>query len=256
MRRFYIRPEALNQKIGLISGSDAKHVVKVLRLKERDRLLLFDGNGFDYEAEIVRLSPEKAEVNILRKFPSKSEPVVHITVAQALLKDRKMDDIIRQITELGIFRWIPFPAHRSVSRLDSLRLSSRIERWERIAKESLKQCGRSKIPAIIPVDSFEAMLSLSENSEMKIIFWENETAALTDFKALHERPVQQIFIGIGPEGGFTEEEIERAAACGFQTLSLGPRILKSDTATVAACTLMQYLYGDLGEKLLDKEHGV
>jgi len=246
MRRFFVHPEALNQKAGLISGSDAKHIIKVLRLKESDRLFLFDGRGYDYEAEIVRVSPEKVEVNVLKKFPSKSEPVVHITVAQALLKDRKMDDIIRQVTELGILRWIPFPAHRSVSRLDRRRLSSRMERWERIAKESLKQCGRNKTPAIISAHSFEAMLSLSENSDMKIVFWENATAALTDFKCLHEKPVQHIFMGIGPEGGFTEEEIEKATVCGFRTLSLGPRILKSDTATVSACTLMQYLYGDLG----------
>ena len=246
MRRFFIHPEALNQKTGLISGSDAKHISKVLRIKESGRLFLFDGKGFDYEAEIVRVSSEKVQVNILKKFPSKSEPVVHITVAQALLKDRKMDDIIRQITELGIFRWIPFPAHRSVSRLHSRRLSSRMERWERIAKESLKQCGRNKTPAIISADSFEAMLSLSENSDIKIIFWENETAALTDFMALDEKSMQNIFMGIGPEGGFTDEEIEKATACGFKTLSLGPRILKSDTATVSACTLMQYLYGDLG----------
>ena len=246
MRRFFVHPEALNQKTGLIFGSDAKHIIKVLRLKESDRLFLFDGRGFDYEAEIARISPEKVEVNVLKKFPSKSEPVVHITVAQALLKDRKMDDIIRHVTELGIFKWIPFPAHRSVSRLDRRRLFSRMERWERIAIESLKQCGRNKPPAIISADSFEAMLSLSENSDMKIIFWENETAALTDFKSLHEKPVQHIFMGIGPEGGFTDEEIEKATACGFRTLSLGPRILKSDTATVSACTLMQYLYGDLG----------
>ena len=256
MRRFFIHPQELNQKTGLISGSDAKHIIKVLRLKESDRLFLFDGNGYDYEAEIVRVSPEKVTVNILEKFPSKSEPVVHITVAQALLKDRKMDDIIRQITELGIFRWIPFPAHRSVSRLDRRRLSARMERWERIAKESLKQCGRNMTPAILSADSFEAMLSLSENSDLKIIFWENETEALTDFKAPHEKPVKHIFMGIGPEGGFTEQEIEKATACGFKTLSLGPRILKSDTATVAACTLIQYLYGDLGQKLLDKEYGV
>jgi len=246
MRRFFIHPKAFIQETGFISGPDAKHIIKVLRLTEGDRLFLFDGNGFDYEAEIARVSSEKVEVNILKKFPSKTEPVVHITVAQALLKDRKMDDIIRQLTELGIFRWIPFPAHRSVSRLDRQRLSSRMERWERIAKESLKQCGRNNTPAIISADSFEAMLSLSENSDMKIIFWENETAALTDFKSLHEKPVQHIFMGIGPEGGFTEEEIEKATACGFRTLSLGPRILKSDTATVSACTLMQYLYGDLG----------
>lgn len=246
MRRFFVHPEALNQKTGLISGSDAKHIVKVLRLKESDRLFLFDGRGFDYEAEIARVSPEKVEVNILKKFPSESEPLVHITVAQALLKDRKMDDIIRQVTELGIFRWIPFPAHRSVSRLDRRRLSSRMERWERIAKESLKQCGRNKTPAIIPADSFEAMVSISENSDLKFIFWENETTVLTDIKSPREKPVQHIFMGIGPEGGFTVEEIEKATTCGFRTLSLGPRILKSDTATVSACTLMQYLYGDLG----------
>ena len=107
MRRFFIHPQGFNQKTGMISGSDARHIVKVLRLKESDRLFLFDGAGYDYEAEIVRASPETVVFNILYKFPSKSEPVVRITLAQALLKDRKMDDIIRQVTELGIFRWIP-----------------------------------------------------------------------------------------------------------------------------------------------------
>ena len=256
MRRFFIHPKAFIQETGFISGPDAKHIIKVLRLTEGDRLFLFDGNGFDYEAEIARVSSEKVEVNILKKFPSKTEPVVHITVAQALLKDRKMDDIIRQVTELGIFRWIPFPAHRSVSRLDRQRLSSRMERWERIAKESLKQCGRSNTPLILPADSYEEMLSLSEDFDIRFIFWENETATFPDLKVLSDKPVSSIFMGIGPEGGFTEEEIEKATACGFKTVSLGPRILKSDTATVAACSLIQYLYGDMGQKSLDKKSGV
>ena len=162
-------------------------------------------------------------------------------------------EIIRQITELGIYRWIPFPARRSVSRLDRKRLSSRIERWERIAKESLKQCGRNESPAITSADSFEAMLSLSDGFDLKIIFWENATEILSDASTSHVKPAKQIFMAIGPEGGFTEAEIEKTAACGFKVLSLGPRILKSDTATVAACVLVQYLYGDLGQKLLDKK---
>jgi 16S rRNA (uracil1498-N3)-methyltransferase len=250
MRRFYI-PQTqtdVSGRTALITGSDANHIRIVLRMRSGDPVYLFDGSGFDYRAEIIDLSPNRIEVIIREKFQSKTESPIDIILAQALLKDRKLDDIIRQVTELGVKTVIPFVAHRSVSRLDAEKRDARRNRWEKIAKEALKQCGRSRIPDIRTVASFDAMLSEAESADVKILFWENETVPIIRTQACIQSPSPRtIAVVMGPEGGFTEEEVTQARFHGYRTSGMGPRILKADTATISACALLQYLFGDMGQ---------
>ncbi len=251
MRRFFIEqpvgicgrhaPERLS-----VSGSDANHIKNVLRLKLGDNIILFDGSGNEYEAEIIHMEPGRVDVSVLRSTSSLTESTVRITVAQGFLKDKKMDDIVRHLTELGITGWLPVIAQRSVSRPDSRRLDARAERWKKIATEALKQCRRTCIPDIQPAVSFKEAVFMGKDYDLKFIFWENETL-LWDCRT----PVRHgatIFILLGPEGGFTQDEVETAAASGFVTASLGPRILRAETAAIAACTLVQYFFGDMGKK--------
>jgi len=247
MRRFYIPKTEISGLTARISGSDANHIRKVLRMQPGALLYLFDGFGFDYRAEIIDLSTDWIEVIIKEKFKSKTESPIEIILAQALLKDRKLDEIIRQITELGVKTVIPFVAHRSVSRPDAGKLTARQNRWNKIAKEALKQCGRSRMPDIRPVAAFDAMLTQTQASEVKVLFWENETLPLTHTPSLGDvKSPRTIAVIIGPEGGFTDEEVAQARSHGYFTAGMGPRILKSDTATVSACALLQYLFGDMG----------
>lgn len=253
MRYFFIKQSDLAGSKAIVKGSDAHHIKNVLRLKPGDKIGLFDGTGLNYETKIVTLLSKSIEVFVIRRFSSTTESNVKITVAQALLKDRKMDSLVRQLTELGITRWIPFIAKRSVPRPDKKRLFARTERWNKIAKEALKQCKRFCSPEIGSTVSFEDVLNLGKDSDLKIVFWEEELKPV-NIKLLppHARHPESIFVLLGPEGGFTSQEVENAKASGFITAALGPRILRAETATIAACTLLQYLFGDMGKKILTK----
>jgi len=248
MRYFFIKQSDLAGLKAVVKGSDAHHIKNVLRLKPGDKIGLFDGTGLNYETRIVTLLPKSIEVSVIRSFPSATESSVDITVAQALLKDRKMDLLVRQLTELGITRWIPFIAKRSVPRPDKKRLFTRTERWNKIAKEAVKQCKRSCPLKIGATVSFEEVLNLGKDSDLKIVFWEEESKPVDkELTVSNVKPAEKIFILLGPEGGFTLKEVETAKESGFLTTSLGPRILRAETATIAACTLLQYLFGDMGK---------
>ncbi len=243
MKRFFIEKSMLADPAPFISGSDANHMKNVLRLKLADDIVLFDGEGSEHEAKIRAFSARGVEVSVIGRFASGGESPARIIVGQAFLKDRKMDLLVRQLTELGIAKWIPFVSERSVPQLNEKRLAGRVERWKRIARESLKQCRRSHIPEMETGVSFEDLLHMERECDLKIIFWEKETASLRPAR-LNE-PCRTIFVMMGPEGGFTPKEIKHARACGWVTASLGPRILRAETATIAACTLIQFFFGDL-----------
>jgi 16S rRNA (uracil1498-N3)-methyltransferase len=247
MRRFFIEPFAATGPTAVLSKTDSKHISSVLRLKSGTGIVLFDGTGTEYEAEIVSASPDRVSVSLLKRIASNSESPVSITVAQGFLKEKKMDDLIRGLTELGINRWMPFFAERSVPRPSAQRLSTRTDRWRTIAREALKQCRRSRLPEILPAGSLNDVIALSVESELKIAFWEKAVESIpavlnSETGEVHRR----IFILLGPEGGLTDTEIQSAATAGFKAVTLGPRILRAETATVAACSLIQFLLGDLG----------
>jgi 16S rRNA (uracil1498-N3)-methyltransferase len=245
MRRFYCEKPVVDSR-AVLAGPDANHIKNVLRLNPGDNIELFDGKGLEFVAKIVSLSPRRVEVSVLRKTISCAEPPVQIVVAQSFLKEKKMDILVKQLTELGVVGWIPFFSERSVPRPDKDRLAARKKRWEKIATESLKQCGRGRIMEIGTAVSFETILGIGEAFDLKVAFWENEIAPISPTLTGEGNRPENIFVLIGPEGGFSKQEIESIRASGFLTATLGPRILKAETATVAACSLLQYLYGDMG----------
>lgn len=247
MRHFFIDPSLATHPLVSIKGSEAHHIKNVLRLVPGDIITLFDGTGFEYEAAIKEVSSESVEVEILKKSRASFGSSAQIIVAQAFLKEKKMDDLVRKICELGIAKWIPFFSQRSIARPDASRLAGRTLRWHRIATQALKQCKRIDLPEISDALSFEQMLEFGETCDLKIVFWENESAGLDRSIGPNERhPVKKILLMLGPEGGFTEKEIERAKNSGFLVAGLGPRILRAETATLAACAIVQYLFGDMG----------
>ncbi|MGD9334062.1 MAG: RsmE family RNA methyltransferase [Desulfobacterales bacterium] len=253
MRHFFIEPSKIFGSTSIITGSDARHIKTVLRLKPGDKIGLYDGRGFEYRAEIISFSPEGINISITDRFPSTAESPVQIAIAQAFLKEKKMDGIVRQLTELGITKWIPFFAERSVSRPDNKQIKARTQRWKKIAKEALKQCKRGRIIEIGETVSFEEMLDLGESFNLKIVFWESEFKLVNSELPKPDRRIKTIFAVLGPEGGLTSQEIESARNRGFVTAALGPRILRAQTATLAASVLLQYIFGDMGQKHLDKK---
>jgi 16S rRNA (uracil1498-N3)-methyltransferase len=247
MRYFFIEPAALQKPVVAIEGSEVRHIKNVVRLKPGDKIRVFDGEGFEYDASIDRFCADRVEIKIGRKFPGTKESPVQIAVAQALLKEKKMDRLLRHLCELGVTRWIPFICERSVPTPGQKRLSARAQRWNKIVKESCKQCQRSKLPEIINTLTFEDILEYGQSCDLKIVFYENESATLKSLKAPNPPATpRKILLILGPEGGFSDQEIENARAAGCVVAGLGSRILRAETAAIAACTLMQFLYGDMG----------
>ena len=248
MRYFFIESARVTGPVVSITGSEAHHIKNVLRLKPGDGLKLFDGTGFEYEAAIVRLSAKEVAVEIQRKYRAAAPSGVQIIVAQAFLKQKKMDDLVRKLCELGVAQWIPFFSQRSVARPGAKRLESRSQRWQRIAIEAVKQCRRTDTLQIGDALSFEAVLEFSNSCDLRIVFWENESSLITRDLESGDNPIKKILVMLGPEGGFTDQEIKLVRNCGFISAGLGPRILRAETATIVAATLVQYLFGDMGTR--------
>ncbi len=249
MRHFFIDPSPALNSLVTIRKSDAHHIKNVLRLKPGDRIKLFDGAGFEYEAVIRIMSAAKVDVEILSRDRAPLRSGAQIMVAQAFLKEKKMDDLVRKLCELGVAKWIPFFSQRSIPRPDASRLAGRRRRWQRIAAEALKQCRRVDLPEIAEALSFEAVLDFSKVCDLNIVFWENESSPLNSGMGSNgKHPIRKILLMLGPEGGFTQHEIQMAENNGFVLAGLGPRILRAETATLAAVTLAQYIYGDMGTR--------
>jgi 16S rRNA (uracil1498-N3)-methyltransferase len=247
MRHFFIDSSPATNSLVAIQQSEAHHIKNVLRLRPGDRIKLFDGTGFEYEAVIRKISAARVDVEILSRIRATLRSGAQIIVAQAFLKEKKMDDLVRKLCELGVTKWIPFFSQRSIARPDASRLVGRTRRWHRIAAEALKQCRRIDLPEIATALSFEEVLDFSKTCDLNIVFWENESTPLTSgIESNEKHPIKKILLMLGPEGGFTHQEIQMAENSGFVVAGLGPRILRAETATLAACAIVQHLFGDMG----------
>lgn len=247
MRRFFIENSLFTDSMATISGTEARHIKTVLRMQPGDSVELVDGSGYAYIAEIEEITDTSVQVRVHEKYATGSESNIRVTMAIGFLKEKKMDLLVRHLTELGIALFLPIITARSIARPPEKRLVSRIDRWQSIAKEAVKQSQRGRIPEIAWPATFDEALELSRKADKKFIFWENAEAALP----APDTPVPdtaEAFVMIGPEGGFTEKEALAAADQGFTPLTLGPRILRAETAAISACTLIQYLYGDIRKK--------
>jgi 16S rRNA (uracil1498-N3)-methyltransferase len=248
MRYFFIKPAALLKPTAFINGSDVRHIKKALRLEPGDPIRLFDGEGFEYEAVIQRFVADRVELEIIQKFPGTKESPVQIAVAQALLKEKKMDRLLRHLCELGLTQWIPYISARSIPKPGETRMLARVERWNKIIKESSKQCRRARLPEINNKGlAFEEVLDYGHSCDLMVLFYENASASLnSNIERAASLQPRKILMIMGPEGGFSDQEITMARAAGCWLAGLGPRILRAETATIAAITLVQSLFGDMG----------
>jgi 16S rRNA (uracil1498-N3)-methyltransferase len=245
MRRFFLSREAILSGRPTLTGPDVRHIRTVLRLDPGDEVLLFDGEGWDYRARIETATQKTVTLSVLERFPSISESSVQITIGQALLKGKKMDRIVRQVTELGIYALIPVIAQRSVPRPRTDGWIRKKHRWEAIARESLKQCRRSQALRLEPPTAFEALIESSRGADLRFIFHHDNALSLTRSGFYQRGDALRVLALVGPEGGFTTDEVAAAMDSGFVCVSFGPRTLKADTAVVAACAVLQHALGDM-----------
>jgi 16S rRNA (uracil1498-N3)-methyltransferase len=226
------------------SADQARYLKTVLRMREGDPLLIFNGTGWEYKAVIRRRTAEGMGLEITgrKRLPAAG---IHVTLCQAVPKAEKMDGIIRHATELGAERIIPFLADRSVPRWQSEQFPRKRERWQKIAVEASRQCGRPDIPEIGEIVTFERMLCDVPESGLRLIPWEEETKM--GIREILRDParsgLKEFVLVIGPEGGFSAGEIELARHAGFLSVSLGERVLRVETASLAVLAILQYERG-------------
>lgn len=249
MARFLIEKDRLYGNEALLSKREAHHIRNVLRMKRNDHLILFDSEGNEYKGRINALSSKEVRVSLMEKICVSRESPRQIVLLQSLIKGDRMDLIVQKGCELGIHSIIPVLSHRTIPRYNTIQASNRRERWVKIALEASKQCGSAKAPyidEISPID--EALKRLPSFFSLRILLWElAEQIGLKGFlKGSRREPGEGVALLVGPEGGLTTEEVKGAEERGFVAVSLGKRILRTETASLAALSLLQYELGDLG----------
>lgn len=245
VRRFFVAPQILGQSSAVLTGELCTHMTTVLRLRIGDAIILADGNGREAVARITALT--KGEVGVALE-PASAAPAaesVAITLYQGLPKGEKLDLILQKCTELGVDRIVPFMAERSVARLADDRLATRVQRWERIVLEAARQSGRSRIPAISFGKNLRTALE-DDSSSLRLLLWEGEQEQGLRSVVEQSGKSGSVAIIIGPEGGLTKVETTAATTAGFIPVTLGQRILRTETAGLAVVAILQYLWGDLG----------
>ena len=242
MYRFFAVDESFFRDSVVLTGTDAIHICTVLRLQTGDNIQVLDGKGSLYvvKLEDVKVKLVKGEIISSEKVNTESPLTIHL--GQSLIKGNKFDVVLRKSVELGVKTITPLMTERTVVKSDG---NQKIARWQKIAEESCKQCGRSSIPkvsrSIIKLDVF---CQQGSEADLKLMFWELESEnGLKDINP--EKTPSSVSVLIGPEGGFTIEEVETARSHGFQTVSLGPRILRAETAPLVVLSLLQSKWGDI-----------
>jgi 16S rRNA (uracil1498-N3)-methyltransferase len=245
VRRFFIAPEAVQGDEIVVSGDLHAHMVRVLRLGSGDLVCLATADGRQFQVEIVETGPDRATARILKASVITPPVAPPMTLYQAFPKGDKLELVIEKGTELGAHAFVLFPAERSVAKPPADRLEAKRERWQRIAREASRQCGRPHVPAVEAVPSLEEALKRSARQEARFILWE-AAPHNTLRQALSVPPPASIALLVGPEGGFSPAEAHLALDHGFTEVSLGPRILRTETAGLAALAVLQHVWGDLG----------
>ncbi len=247
MHRFFV-PQLYAEEMN-ITGVDARHISKVLRMQPGDQLQIVSDDGVSALAEISGIDGESVTVHCLEKLAESHEPRVKLVLAQGLAKGEKMDFIIQKAVEMGAYSVVPVAMEHSVVRLDGAKAAKKVERWQKIAEAAAKQSKRDIIPQVQPVQTMRELLA-GDTSETKIIAYECEDRkslkqALRD--AQEKGPLETLLLIIGPEGGISESELELAREAGAVPVSLGRRILRAETAGLVAISAIFYETGDLGD---------
>ncbi|MFG6378075.1 MAG: 16S rRNA (uracil(1498)-N(3))-methyltransferase [Lachnospiraceae bacterium] len=241
MHHFFVNPEAVKSEIITITGTDVNHIKNVLRMKSGEQILLSDGQGQDFCCEIESLTEQEIIARIKDKTFEGTELSGKFYLFQGLPKGDKMEFIIQKAVELGVTEVIPVHTRRTIVKLDAKKEEKRLERWKAISESAAKQSRRGIIPKITHVMNFSEALKYAESLDINIIPYEN-FKDMTETKRVLDKIAPNIRAGIfiGPEGGFEESEIELAMQQGVNPISLGRRILRTETAGMAILSVLMF----------------
>jgi len=245
MNRFLFDPKAGDGDILLLSKEESRHIAKSLRLREGAEIELFDGRGTVFRAVILEVG-RRVKVRLdqcIGRGDIQGKPV---RVLQGMLKGKKMDTVVQKCTELGAASFHPFISGRCQVRADKAQDSRRLERWQRITIAACKQCLRNQPLLLHETVPFAELFDLDglDSHPLRLLFWEEEKVVrLSDLPSFDQ--FDSVHLLLGPEGGFTAEEVQSAGARGWKAVSLGKRILRAETATLSALSITQYLAGNI-----------
>ncbi len=237
--RFYCR-EALAPGAHIdLPEPVARHAVRVLRLPPGAAVVLFDGRGGEYEACIERIERDRVVAALGAWRDVERESPLTVTLIQAVQAGEKMDFTIQKAVELGVSQIVPVDSRRSVTRLSGERAGKRVAHWQGVAASACEQCGRNQVPQVAPLEKLENWLARPADGALRLMLAPDAEHALADL-----RPVPNVQMLIGAEGGLDPQEVQAARQVGFQAVRLGPRVLRTETAALAALAALQALWGD------------
>lgn len=240
MARIFIPPERIADTLQLQSR-EIRYLVRVLRLEPGDEVVVFDGEGKQYRAGLFE-EGGRWWLELRERLPAVAEPPVRIVLGQGLLKGEKMKWVIQKATELGVSEIVPLLTARSIPLYEGEEASLKAKRWRRIAEEASRQCNRATVPEV--AEPMDLTGFVQRTGGMKVALWEGATRSLREIE--DEGTPREIALVVGPEGGLSEEEAAFLEGEGFTLVSLGPRVLRAETAALAVLSLMGHIFGDLG----------
>ncbi len=243
MPHFFVPPENISADRIAITGQDAFHLKNVLRVKKGESLGVSDGENHIYQVRVVELSHGSVVTQILEKKSLECEPQTTITLVQSLAKHPKMEWIVQKGTEIGVSRFWPVLTERSIPHLNSAKQDKQSKRWQKISEAAAKQCGRLKIPQVSTVRSWPEALGSLKSMDLVILPWEGETKQGIKTVLAKRKTPRSLAVLIGPEGGFSQREAGEAQKAGALPVTLGPRILRTETAGLIACALILHELG-------------
>lgn len=241
MHHFFVTPEQVKEDAIIIEGTDVNHIKNVLRMKQGEHLHISDGNNQTYLCEIVDMEAEKVTASILETLDKNTELPSKLYLFQGLPKSDKMELIVQKAVELGVYEIIPVATKRAVVKLDDKKALKKVERWNSISESAAKQSGRAYVPSVHEVLSYKEALRYAEQLDVVLIPYELAEGMDATRKSIASIiPGQSVGIFIGPEGGFEVEEIETAVSKGVKPITLGKRILRTETAGLTTLSILMY----------------
>lgn len=242
MHRFFVEPSQIREKEIILTGPDVNHIRNVLRMRSGEEVLISDGQGTDYHCRLEQLDKDSVTALVMWKLEKNAELPSRITLFQGLPKGDKMEFIIQKCVELGVSEIVPVQTRRTVVRMDARKEQARRKRWMGISESAAKQSGRGIVPEVGPVLKFSQAVERAKELDVCLIPYElAEGMEHTREVCAGIRPGSSIGIFIGPEGGFEEDEAAEAVAAGAEAVTLGRRILRTETAGMALISVLAYL---------------
>lgn len=250
MHHFFLPPELFKQERINFPPPQARQIRQVLRLAAGERVLALDDLGWAYELELVEIKPTGVEARMVQKLPASGEPRTHLTMLLCLSQREKFEWMLQKCTEVGVSTFVPVISARSLVRATDV-VEKKMERWRSILREAAEQCGRGRIPGLHApcylADALSKKTPATPTSPLRLVLWEGERGTSLGDALIpitnHPQPSLQLLVG--PEGGFSPEEITLAGSAGYQPVSLGKRILRMETAALVAAAIVLYQCGDV-----------